>query len=94
MVAQPKDDVKGPPSSGREFVLQALKPKKENYNPFVWHGYYVTALSSLNLNGEMSLKGFNPGEQHQGRIFSEELSDGWTDIFITPFNEAITYGGL
>jgi fermentation-respiration switch protein FrsA (DUF1100 family) len=47
-----------------------------NYNPFAWFGFYATAMSSINLEGEMVLKGFNPDEHHHDRLFSEELSDG------------------
>lgn len=73
--AQPKVD-KEAPRSGRERVLQALKPSKVTGWPLSKSGMISTGLSSITLDPNKLLKGLDPDDAYCGRLFNMELRDG------------------
>ena len=74
----PKKKAKRSPVSGRELVLQALKPEdKETRACSCLGGVFTTAYSSISLNPANPLKRFDPeDEENKDRSFSIRLHDG------------------
>jgi hypothetical protein len=75
---QPKGEVEKPSLSGRDLVLQALKPRKEHMRPCgCLGGVITTALSSSSLNPLDPLKRLDPDdEEFEDRIFNIRLHGG------------------
>ena len=73
-IAGPSPD-KPAPASGRELVLGAIEPKKED-SGFMKSGLISTALSSSDFRAAEPLKRLDPHSGHDGKPFSLTLKDG------------------
>jgi hypothetical protein len=70
------EDSKKRPGSGRELVLQALKPVKVTGGIMSKSGVVSTVLSSSAMDSHFPLKELDPNEPHGGRAFNIVLRDG------------------
>ena len=82
--SQPKEQTEKPITSGRELILQVIRPEDNKArSASKFGGLLTTAFSSLEPDPMEPLKRLTPDDQeNRKRIFTAELSDGTKELKI------------